>query len=121
MYYLELIKIKMFIGINDTEPNLLSLYTNQSVFTKNNSKLKWKIYPINEEEFLIQNILTKKFWRTKIFFNLDCSGEIEFIYNKNKTKEILIDLNSIDVSYKFKIEKLYEELLLKKEYIQIIE
>ena len=121
VYYLELIKIKMFIGINDTEPNLLSLYTNQSVFTKNNSKLKWKIYPINEEEFLIQNILTKKFWRTKIFFNLDCSGEIEFIYNKNKTKEILIDLNSIDVSYKFKIEKLYEELLLKKEYIPIIE
>ena len=119
VYFLELIKIKMFIGINESYPNFLSIYTNQSIFTNNNTKLKWKLYKINEEEFLIQNVLTKKFWQTKIFLNLDCSGELKFIYSKNK--EILINSSLIDNSFKFKIEKLYEELLTKKEYIPIIE
>ena len=119
VYFMELIKIKMFIGINESYPNFLSIYTNQSIFTNNNTKLKWKLYRINEEEFLIQNILTKKFWQTKIFLNLDCSGELKFICNKNK--EIFINSSLIDNSFKFKIEKLYEELLTKKEYIPIIE
>ena len=56
VYFMELIKIKMFIGINESYPNFLSIYTNQSIFTNNNTKLKWKLYRINEEEFRIQNI-----------------------------------------------------------------
>ena len=120
VYYFELLKIKMFIGVNDTEPNILSIYDNTSVFTLNNTKLKCKLYQINKDEYLIQNLLTKKFWRTKIFFNMDCSGEINFIYDKNRTMRF-INSSQIENSYKFKIEKLYEELLLKKEYIPIIE
>ena len=52
--------------------------------------------------------------------NLDCSGEINFMFDKNKTK-IIINSSQIENNYKFKIEKLYEELLLKKEYLPIIE
>ena len=116
LFFMELIKIKMFIGINETEPNFLSIYDNQTLFKKNNTKLKWKLYRINEEEYLIQNKLTKKFWKTKIFLNLDCSGELKLFNNKN-----IINSSSIDNSYKFKIEKLYEELRIKEEHIPIVE
>ena len=115
-YFMELLKLKKFIGINETKPDFLSIYDNETLFQKNNTKIIWKLYQINEEEFLIQNKYTKKFWKTKIFLNLDCSGEIKFIKNKN-----IINSSLIDRSYKFKIEKLYEELRIKEEYVPIIE
>ena len=115
-YFMELLKLKKFIGINETKPDFLSIYDNETLFKKNNTKIIWKLYQINEEEFLIQNKYTKKFWKTKIFLNLDCSGEIKFIKNKN-----IINSSLIDRSYKFKIEKLYEELRIKEEYVPIIE
>ena len=52
-------------------------------------------------------LLTKKFWKTKIFLSLDCSGEIQF--NNNQT---LINSSLIDYTYQFQIEKLYEEAII---------
>ena len=43
IYLMELIKIKMFIGINETSSNYLSLYDNTTFFKKNNSKLHFFI------------------------------------------------------------------------------
>ena len=116
IYLMELIKIKMFIGINETSSNYLSLYDNTTFFKENNSKLKWKLYQINDEEFLIQSFLTKKFWKTKIFLSLDCSGEIKNINNQN-----IINSSLIDHEYKFSIEKLHDEVIIKKEHISIID
>ena len=41
IYLMELIKIKMFIGINETSSNYLSLYDNTTFFKENNSKLHY--------------------------------------------------------------------------------
>ena len=79
VFYFELIKLKMFIGINETKITSLALYNNQTLFNENRIKLKWKLYPINDKEFLIQSLFTNKFWRTKILLNLECSGDIKFI------------------------------------------
>ena len=116
IFYFELIKLKMFIGINETKINSLALYNNQTLLKENNTKLKWKLYPINNEEFLIQSAFTNKFWRTKILLNLECSGEIQFIKNKN-----IINSSLIDNEYIFKIEKLYDEVIIKEQYIPIID
>jgi hypothetical protein len=116
VYYMELIKLKMFIGVNETNTNILTIYNNQTIFEKNNTKIKWKLYPINDEEFLIQNMLTKKFWKTKNLIYPECSSEI-ILYN-NQT---LINISLIDFTVKFKIRKLYEEIRIKSEYLQIIQ
>ena len=71
----------MFIGINDKETNLLTIYDDQTLFNENKTKIKWKLYSINNKDYLIQNVFTKKFWKTKIFLSLDCSGEIQFNLN----------------------------------------
>ena len=116
IYYMELVKIKMFIGINDKETNLLTIYDDQTLFNENKTKIKWKLYSINNRDYLIQNVFTKKFWKTKIFLSLDCSGEIQF--NNNQT---LINSSLIDYTYLFQIEKLYEEAVIKENHISIIE
>ena len=116
VFYFELIKLKMFIGINETKITSLALYNNQTLFNENRIKLKWKLYPINDKEFLIQSLFTNKFWRTKILLNLECSGDIKFIRNKT-----LINSSMIDNEYLFKIEKLYDEVKIKEQHMPIIE
>ena len=116
IFYLELIKIRMFIGINETKITSLALYHNQTLVNENNTKLKWKLYPINDKEYLIQSVFTNKFWRTKIFLSLECSGEIKSFQNN-----YIINSNLINNEYKFKIEKLYDEVTIKEEHISIIE
>ena len=116
VFYFELIKLKMFIGINETKITSLALYNNKTLFNENRIKLKWKLYPINDKEFLIQSLFTNKFWRTKILLNLECSGDIKFIRNKT-----LINSSMIDNEYLFKIEKLYDEVKIKEQHMPIIE
>ena len=117
VYYMELIKIRKFIGINETKITSLTLFDNQTLFNENYTKIKWKIYQINDGEFLIQSVLTKKFWKTKIYSSLDCSGEI-ISMQKNQN---IINSSLIDNKYKFRIEKLYDEVIIKEEHIPIIE
>ena len=61
-------------------------------------------------------MLTKKFWKTKNLIYPECSSEIIFYNNQT-----LINISLIDFTVKFKIRKLYEELRIKSEYLQIIQ
>ena len=115
-YYLEFVKNKKKLVLNESEIHSIILYDNISIIEENNLKLKWKIYNIKDRDFIIQNLFSKKFWRTKGFIYLDCAGEINDWHNTN-----FINASSIDNAIKFKITKLYEELRKNEEYIHIIE
>ena len=114
-YYIEFAYNKKKMGINESDYDSIILYNNISNITENNQKLKWKIYKRNKN-YIIQNSLSKKFWRTKGFIYLDCSAQLIDFNNSN-----YINTSLIDSSVEFKITKLYEELKIKKEHINIIE
>ena len=114
-YYIEFAYNKKKMGINESDYDSIILYNNISNIKENNQKLKWKIYKRNKY-YIIQNSLSKKFWRTKGFIYLDCSAQLIDINNSN-----YINTSLIDSSVEFKITKLYEELRIKKEHIEIIE
>ena len=114
-YYIEFAYNKKKMGINESDYDSIILYNNISNITENNQKLKWKIYKRNKN-YIIQNSLSKKFWRTKGFIYLDCSAQLIDFNNSN-----YINTSLIDSSVEFKITKLYEELKIKKEHIEIID
>ena len=116
-YIIEFASTRWKLGLNESECESITLYDNISNIDDNYKKLKWKIYKINNKEFIIQNLFSKKFWKTKGFIYLECSG----VLNVNDTNLNLINSSLIDNSIKFKITKLYEELHIKKEHIEIIE
>ena len=116
IYYIEFIKNRKKLGLNESDLDSIILYDNISNIEENNLKLKWKIFNINNDNYIIQNIFSRKFWRTKGFIYLDCGEEIPY---SNNIK--FINDSFIDKTITFKITKLYEELSLKKEHIGIIE
>ena len=117
IYYIEFEVTKKIFGLNETEINSIVLYDNISSIGDNYEMIRWKIFEINSNNYLIQNSFSKKFWKTKDLLYLDCSGELENINNTN-----LIDNNNfINNPYMFKIVKLFEELEIKEEHAEIIE
>ena len=115
-YYIEFEVTKKIFGLNKSEINSIVLYGNISSVGENFEMIKWKIFEINRQNYLLQNSFSKKFWKTKDLIYLDCSGEFENINNTN-----LIDNNFLNNPYTFKIVKLFEELEMKDEHIEIIE
>ena len=110
LYFIESKPFNQRLGVNDKEEIIL--------FNKYNSEkleeIYWKIIPINDKEFLIQNNRTKKF--------LQIDGEIpkcskNFSEITNDTMSITDALNI----FRFSFFKLCEEVELKPEYIEIIE
>ena len=116
IYYIEFVKNRKKLGLNESELDSIILYNNISNIEENNLKLKWKIFNINNDSYIIQNVFSRKFWRTKGFIYLDCGEEIPYLNNTNFINDSLID-NTMT----FKITKLYEELRLKNYHIDIIE
>jgi hypothetical protein len=115
-YFIEFAYSKKKIGINESDYDSVILYDNISDIQENNKKLTWQIYKINRN-YLIQNLFSKKFLRTKGFIYLDCSGQLLLDNITNN----LINTSLIDNSLEFKITKLYEELKIKNEHKKIIE
>ena len=116
IYYIEFALTRKKFGLNESDYDLITLYDNISDITQE-QKLKWKIYKINNNrEYIIQNVYSKKFWKTKGFIYLDCTGELNDFNSSN-----YINSSLIEKSLKFKITKLYEELKIKNEHIPIIE
>ena len=115
-YYIEFVMNRKIFGLNETSNNAITLYDNISCVERNIDIIKWRIFKIdNNSNYLIQNLFSKKFWKTKGFIYLECSGEL--IDNNSK----LLNYSLIDNSFIFKIVKLYEEVEIKKKYIDIIE
>jgi len=116
-YYIEFEVSKKIFGLNKTEISSIVLYDNISSIGGNYEMIKWKIFEVNNNNYLIQNSFSKKFWKTRDLIYLDCSGEFE---NINSTS--LIDNNHlINNPYTFKIVKLFEEMDIKEEHVEIIE
>ena len=116
-YYIEFEVSKKIFGLNQSELNSIVLYDNISSIGENYEIIRWKIFEINSNNYLIQNSFSKKFWKTKDLIYLDCSGEFENINNTN----LIDNHNFINNPYTFKIVKLFEELEIKEEHIEIIE
>ena len=116
-YYIEFEVSKKIFGLNKTEISSIVLYDNISSVGGNYEMIKWKIFEVNNNNYLIQNSFSKKFWKTRDLIYLDCSGEFENINNTS-----LIDNNHlINNPYTFKIVKLFEEMDIKEEHVEIIE
>ena len=116
-YYIEFEVSKKIFGLNKTEISSIVLYDNISSVGGNYEMIKWKIFEVNNNNYLIQNSFSKKFWKTRDLIYLDCSGEFENINNTS-----LIDNNHlINNPYTFKIVKLFEEMDIKEEHVGIIE
>ena len=115
IYYIEFALTRKIIGLNDSDYDLITLYNNISII-ENNEILKWRVYKINHREYLIQNLFSKKFWKTKGFIYLDCTGELNDFNFSN-----YINSSLIENSLKFKITKLFEELKIRSEHIPKIE
>jgi len=117
IYYIEFEVSKKIFGLNKTEISSIVLYDNISSVGGNYEMIKWKIFEVNNNNYLIQNSFSKKFWKTRDLIYLDCSGEFENINNTS-----LIDNNHlINNPYTFKIVKLFEEMDIKEEHVGIIE
>ena len=115
-FYIEFAYKRKLLGLNETDLESIILYNNITNFYHNKSIFKWKIYNINDKDYIIQNLYSKKIWRTKSFIYLDCGGELQYLNNTN-----FINSSLLDNTLRFKITKLYEELRMKSEHIKIIE
>ena len=71
-YYIEFVYKRKILGLNETDLNSIILYDNITEISLDKSIIRWKIYNIMNKNYIIQNMYTKKFWRTKKFIYLDC-------------------------------------------------
>ena len=112
-YYIEAKQIKKSLGININNEIVLLDKNSSDQFEEE----YWNIIQINDKEFLIQNNQTKNFMEIIPESNtIKCSNNLTDIM-ENDT--FLID--NISDCFKFSFLKLYEEVELKPEHIEIIE
>ena len=115
-YYIEFVYKRKILGLNETDLNSIILYDNITEISLDRSIIRWKIYNIMNKNYIIQNMYTKKFWRTKKFIYLDCTGSLKYVNDSNFIRTDLIQNTML-----FRIIKLYEEVRMKEEHVQIIE
>ena len=111
-YYIESGVYNKFLGINNR---------NQIILVKDNelkeSRIKWHIIKLKENEFLIQNIFSYNFLEIGITKNKNIS-----IYSPMCVKYIpKKKYDNITNSFKFSFFKLFEEVQLKQEHFEIIQ
>ena len=121
-FYIESKLFNKILGINDK--NEVYLFDKNITSKENNLKnLSWNFIKLNKKEYLIQNNLSKKFIEIKknitnniSYYYPDCSEDINEI--TNNTLQIN---NNISKTFRFSFLKLYEEVQLKPEHIELIE
>ena len=121
-FYIESKLFNKILGINDK--NEVYLFDKNITSKENNLKnLSWNFIKLNKKEYLIQNNLSKKFIEIKknitnniSYYYPDCSEDINEI--TNNTLQIN---NNISKIFRFSFLKLYEEVQLKPEHIELIE
>ena len=121
-FYIESKIFNKILGINDK--NEVYLFDKNITSEENNLKnLSWNFIKLNKKEYLIQNNLSKKFIEIKknftnniSYYYPDCSENINEI--TNNTLQIN---NNISKTFRFSFLKLYEEVQLKPEHIELIE
>ena len=121
-FYIESKIFNKILGINDK--NEVYLFDKNITSEENNLKnLSWNFIKLNQKEYLIQNNLSKKFIEIKknftnniSYYYPDCSENINEI--TNNTLQIN---NNISKTFRFSFLKLYEEVQLKPEHIELIE
>ena len=121
-FYIESKIFNKILGINDK--NEVYLFDKNITSEENNLKnLSWNFIKLNKKEYLIQNNLSKKFIEIKknftnniSYYYSDCSENINEI--TNNTLQIN---NNISKTFRFSFLKLYEEVQLKPEHIELIE
>ena len=121
-FYIESKLFNKILGINDK--NEVYLFDKNITSKENNLKnLSWNFIKLNKKEYLIQNNLSKKFIEIKknftnniSYYYPDCSENINEI--TNNTLQIN---NNISKTFRFSFLKLYEEVQLKPEHIELIE
>ena len=111
-YYIESGVFNKFLGINNK---------NQIIFVKDNklkeSNIKWRFIKLKENEFLIQNIFSYNYLEIGVTKNKNISSYtprcLNYISKKN--------YDNVPNSFKFSFFKLFEEVQLKQEHVEIIE
>ena len=112
IYIIESILYKKELGLNDNE-ELILLDKDKDV------NHYWKFISLENEEFLIQYVNTKKYIEFNISYiarTVKCSKTLMEIPNNN-----INEIKNITSSLKFKFFKLYEEVQIKPEHIKYIE
>ena len=120
-FYIESKIFNKILGVNDKyEIKLLDKNNIEKI-----QEIYWNFIRLNNKEYLIQNNYTKKIieikqnvTRNNTYFYPKCSNNLtQIAINNNNT----IPLYNISNCYKFSFLKLYEEVQLKPEYIEIIQ
>ena len=96
--------------IMDNFNNLKFININDNEYIEN---IYWKIIKIKDNEYLIQNNKTKKFFDIDNHYFKSSEEISDAIDNKN--------FKNISVNYKFKLFKLFEEPEIKDEYMKYID
>lgn len=103
-YFIETIFKKYRLGINELDDIILKINF------QNENKFKWNIIKVAEEEYIVQNKYNDKLLKENNHF---------LQLTKNSYKNLNY-INKISIFKRFNFIKLYEEFVLSRNYIKII-